>query len=95
VIAALLHRAAWSAQREVVRQVEPADAPVVTLDSALLIVDAALGAAKATGGATRAEVETVMQDLVRAGAAVTGPNGAGIVMRRGPSPSPETSAPHS
>jgi hypothetical protein len=94
-IAALLHRAAWSAQREVVRQVEPADAPVVTLDSALLIVDAALGAAKATGGATRAEVETAMQDLVRTGAAVAGPNGTGIVMRRGPSPSPETSAPHS
>jgi hypothetical protein len=86
VIADLLHRTAWAAQCEVVRQVKPADAPVVTLDSALLIVDAALAAAKATGGATRAEVETAMQDLVRAGAALTGPNGAGIVMRRSPLP---------
>jgi Restriction endonuclease len=86
VIGALLHRAAWAAQCEVVRQVAPADAPVVTLDSALLIVDAALAAANATGGATRAEVETAMHDLVRTGVAVTVPNSTGIVMRRGPSP---------
>ncbi len=88
VVADLLHRAAWAAQCEVVRQVAPADAPVVTADGALLMVDAALAAAKATGGATRAEVETAMHDLLRSGAATTGPSGTGIVLRRGPPPSP-------
>jgi len=84
VIASLLHTTAWNAQKALVGRVEAADAPALTVDSALLLVDTALQEAHATGGASRAEVETAIADLVRSGAATKLPDRAGIVLCRPP-----------
>jgi hypothetical protein len=56
----------------------------LTVDAALMLVDTALQQAKATGGATRAEVETAIADLVRAGIASHVPGRDGVVMIRPP-----------
>ena len=49
-----------------------------------MLVDTALQQAEATGGATRAEVETAMADLVRTGAAIKLIDRDGIVISRPP-----------
>jgi len=69
VIASVLHTTAWNAQKALVGRVDATDAPALTIDAALMLVDTALQQTKATGGATRAEVETAIADLVRAGIA--------------------------
>ncbi|MEA2719105.1 MAG: hypothetical protein QOJ39_969, partial [Candidatus Eremiobacteraeota bacterium] len=82
VIAKLLHETAWNAQKALVGRVEARDAPALTVDAALMLVDTALQQAKATGGATRAEVETAIADLVRSGAAIKLADRDGIVISR-------------
>jgi hypothetical protein len=84
VIAKLLHETAWNAQKALVGRVEARDAPALTVDAALMLVDTALQQAKATGGATRAEVETAMADLVRSGAAIKLGDRDGIIISRPP-----------
>ncbi len=84
VIASLLHETAWNAQKALVGRVDAADAPALTTDAALMLVDTALQEAHGTGGASRAEVETAMSDLVRSGAATKLPDREGIVLCRPP-----------
>jgi hypothetical protein len=84
VIASVLHTTAWSAQKALVGRVDVADAPALTVDAALMLIDTALQEAKATGGATRAEVETAISDLLRAGIASHVPDRDGVVMIRPP-----------
>ena len=84
VIASLLHETAWNAQKALVGRVEAADAPALTVDAALMLVDTALQQANATGGASRAEVETAIADLIRSGAATRLPDRDGIVLSRPP-----------
>lgn len=84
VIASVLHTTAWNAQKALVGRVDAEDAPALTVDAALMLVDTALQEAKATGGATRAEVETAIADLVRAGIASQVPERDGVVMIRPP-----------
>jgi hypothetical protein len=84
VIAASLHKTAWNAQKALVGRVEAADAPSLTVDAALMLVDTALQEANATGGASRVEVETVIADLVRSGAATKLSDRDGIVLCRPP-----------
>jgi hypothetical protein len=79
-----LHTTAWNAQKALVGRVDATDAPALTVDAALMLVDTALQQAKATGGATRAEVETAIADLVRAGFAWHVPGRDGVVMIRPP-----------
>jgi len=64
--------------------VDAADAPALTTDAALMLVDTALQEAHGTGGASRGEVETAMSDLVRSGAATKLPDREGIVLCRPP-----------
>ncbi|MBV8299018.1 MAG: hypothetical protein JO083_05700 [Candidatus Eremiobacteraeota bacterium] len=80
VIAKLLHEAAWKAQQALVGRVSAVDAPALTVDAALMLVDTALQEAKATGGASRDEVETVIADLVRSGAAMKLVDRDGVVL---------------
>ncbi len=84
VIASVLHATAWNAQKALVGRVDATDAPALTTDAALMLGDTALQQAKATGGATRAEVETAIADLVRAGIASHVPDRDGVVMIRPP-----------
>jgi hypothetical protein len=84
VIASLLHETAWNAQRALVGRVGAADAPVLTLDGALMLVDTALQTSGATGGASRADVETALADLIRSGAATRLSDRDGVVLRRPP-----------
>jgi hypothetical protein len=84
VIAKLLHETAWNAQKALVGRVEATDAPALTVDAALMLVDTALQQTKATGGATRTEVETAMADLVRTGAAIKLVDRDEIVISRPP-----------
>jgi hypothetical protein len=49
-----------------------------------MLVDSALQEANATGGASRAEVETAIADLVRSGAATKLSDRDGIVLCRPP-----------
>jgi len=84
VIASVLHTTAWNAQKALVGRVDATDAPALTIDAALMLVDTALQQAKAPGGATRAEVETAIADLVRAGIASHVPGRDGVVMIRPP-----------
>jgi hypothetical protein len=87
VIASLLHRTAWNDQKALVGRVAAADAPALTVDAALMLVDTALQQSNATGGASRAEIETAIADLVRSGAATRLPDRDGIVLCRPPSTS--------
>ena len=80
----MLHTTACNAQKALGGRVDPADAPGLTVDAALMLVDTALQQAKATGGATRAEVETAIADLLRAGIASYVPDRDGVVMIRPP-----------
>lgn len=59
------------------------DAPVWSLDAAMLLVEAELQKAGISDMATREEVKAAMDDLVRAEEAVAVPGRDGIVIRRG------------
>jgi hypothetical protein len=85
VIASLLHETAWKAQQALVGRVDAKDAPALTVDGALLLIDTALQTKGATGGASRAEVETALADLVRTGAATRLTDRDGVVLCRPPS----------
>ena len=84
VIASVLHTTAWNAQKALVGRVDATDAPALTVDAALMLVDTALQQANATGGATRAEVGTAIADLVRARIVSHVPGRDGVVMIRPP-----------
>jgi hypothetical protein len=84
VVRDILRREGYAAQCTLIGEVTPADAPVLSLDAAMLLVESALRHAGATSGATREEVHAAMEDLVRARQAVRIPDRDGIIIRRGP-----------
>jgi hypothetical protein len=83
VVRHILRREGYAAQCTVIGEVTPAEAPVLSLDAAMLLVETALRHAGATSGATREEVHAAMEDLVRAREAVRIPDRDGIIIRRG------------
>ena len=84
VITSLLHKTAWNAQKALVGRVSAQDAPALTVDAALMLIDTALQEAKATGGASRTEVETAIADLIRSGTATKLADRDGVVLCRPP-----------
>jgi len=83
VVRQILRREGYAAQCTVVREVKPSDAPVLSLDAAMLLVEAALQREGATAGASRDEVRDAIDDLVRSGEAIRIPDRDGIIIRRG------------
>ncbi len=83
VIQDILRREGYAEQCRLVRHIAPDDAPVPTLDAAMILVEEALGKLNVRTVATRDEVRTAMHDLLRAGEAVTVPDREGIVITRG------------
>jgi hypothetical protein len=78
-----LRREGYVAQCTLIGELTPADAPVLSLDAAMLLVESALRHAGATSGATREELQASMEDLVRGREAVRIPDRDGIIIRRG------------
>ncbi|MDP9024794.1 MAG: hypothetical protein M3N13_05445, partial [Candidatus Eremiobacteraeota bacterium] len=82
VVRQILRREGDAAQRTIVGEITPAEAPVLSLDAAMLLVETALQRAGATSGATRDEVQAAMEDLTRSGEAIRIPDRNGIIIRR-------------
>lgn len=78
-----LRREGYATQRSLVGSVARDDEPVLTLDAAMLLVEAELQKAGISDMATREEIKVAMDDLVRAQEAVLVPGRDGIVIRRG------------
>jgi len=85
----VLRREGFATQRSLVGRVDWAQAPVWSLDAAMLLVESELQKAGITDMATREEIKAAMDDLVRAEEAVAVPGRDGIVIRRGLSASRE------
>ena len=91
----VLRREGLATQRSLVGHVDWSQAPVWSLDAAMLLVEAELQKAGITDMATREEIKAAMDDLVRAEEAVAVPGRDGIVIRRGlhaqqePAPAPD------
>ncbi|MDP9024630.1 MAG: hypothetical protein M3N13_04535 [Candidatus Eremiobacteraeota bacterium] len=83
VVCEILRREGYAAQCTLIGEVTPGDAPVLSLEAAMLLVESALRHVGATSGATREEVHAAMEDLVRAREAVRVPDRDGIIIRRG------------
>jgi hypothetical protein len=79
----VLRREGFATQRSLVGHVAWSEAPVWSLDAAMLLVEAELQKAGISDMATREEVKAAMDDLVRAEEAVAVPGRDGIVIRRG------------
>lgn len=82
IVRDILRREGYAAQSAIVAHVAAADAPVLSLDAAMLLVETALRQAGVTTYATREEVQIAMNDLVRAGEALAIPDRNGIIIRR-------------
>ena len=85
IVRDILLREGYAAQRRLVGHIAPVEAPVLSLDAAMVLVEAELQKASVTSMATRSEVQVAMNDLLRAGEAVTVPERDGIVITRAPS----------
>jgi hypothetical protein len=83
VVHEILRREGYAAQCTLIGEVTPADASVLSLVAAMLLLELALGHTGAPSGATREEVHAAMEDLVRAREAVRIPDRDGIIIRRG------------
>ncbi|HZX67591.1 MAG TPA: hypothetical protein VFE70_01850 [Candidatus Elarobacter sp.] len=83
IVRQILRREGYAAQSTIVGHVAPADAPVLTLDAAMLLVETALRHTGAAACATREEVHAAMEDLTRANEAIRIPDRDGIIIRRG------------
>lgn len=83
VIRRILRRDGYAAQCELVGHVAPSDAPVLSLDAAMLLVETALRREGAESGATREEIRAAIDDLTRSGEAIRIPDRDGVVIRRG------------
>jgi hypothetical protein len=84
VVRDILRREGYAAQSTLAGHVAPTDAPVLTLDAAMLLVETALRRAGADACATREEVQDAMDDLVRSHEAIRIPDRNGIIIRRRP-----------
>ncbi len=83
-VAALIVREGWRAQVVAAEQGGPANAPRLTVDAAMVLVDAALRAAGSVQACTRDEVEAAFAWLVSANVAFAVRDGDGIVILRAP-----------
>jgi hypothetical protein len=83
IVRQILRREGYAAQCTLVGHVAAADAPVLTLDAAMLLVETALTHAGAAACATSVEVRAAMNDLTRSGEALEIPDRHGIIIRRG------------
>jgi hypothetical protein len=92
VIRTILQREAYAAQRDIAGQVPWNEAPVLTPDLAMVLVEGALRKAGTSGAASREEIRSAMGDLVRSLDAVPLPDREGIIVR---SPGGEIGASHS
>ena len=63
VVAALIQQAGWDLQTTAARTGTPADAPLLTIDTAMALVDQALARLGSTQGCTREEVQLAFQHL--------------------------------
>ncbi len=79
----VLRREGYAEQRAIVGHLKPADMPVLTLDSAMILVEAAMRKTNSTAAPSRDELQQAMTDLVRAGEATAVTGREGIVIRRG------------
>jgi DNA primase len=64
VVAALIQQAGWDLQLTAARTGTPADAPLLTVDTAMALVDQALARLGSMQGCTREEVQLAFQHLV-------------------------------
>jgi hypothetical protein len=81
VIRDVLQRQGFAAQRDLVGQVRWSEMPALTLDVAMVLVEGALRRAGVTGGATRDEIRSAMDDLVHSLDAIAVPEHDGIIIR--------------
>ncbi len=79
----ILRREGYAEQRNLVGRLKAADMPVLTVDAAMMLVEAAMQKAGAVAAPSRDELQQAMADLVRADEAVSVPGRDGIVIRRG------------
>ena len=63
VVAALIQQAGWDLQLTAARTGTPADAPLLTVDTAMALVDQALARLGSTQGCTREEVTLALEYL--------------------------------
>src|ERR1700685_1004993 len=64
VVAALIQQTGWDLQLTAARTGTPADAPLLTVDTAMALVDQALARLGSMQGCTREEVQLAFQHLV-------------------------------
>ncbi len=79
----ILRREGYDEQCKLVGHLKPADMPVLTVDAAMILVEAGMQKAGAVAAPSRDELQQAMTDLVRADEAVVVPGRDGIVIRRG------------
>jgi hypothetical protein len=63
VVAALIQQSGWDLQTTAARTGAPADAPLLTIDTAMALVDQALARLGSTQGCTREEVRLAAEYL--------------------------------
>jgi hypothetical protein len=80
VVAALIQQAGWDLQLTAARTGTPADAPLLTIDTAMALVDQALARLGSMQGCTREEVELAWQYTANPASAKGECNAASIVI---------------
>jgi hypothetical protein len=80
VVAALIQQVGWDLQLTAARTGTPADAPLLTIDTAMALVDQALARVGSTQACTREEVELALTRLTGEAAAVTEKSGESTVV---------------
>jgi DNA primase len=80
VVAALLQQAGWDLQTTAARTGTPANAPLLTVDTAMALVDQALARLGSTQGCTREEVTLATEYLANPAIAAAHTANAGIVV---------------
>jgi hypothetical protein len=80
VVAALIQQAGWDLQTTAARTGTPADAPLLTIDTAMALVDQELARLGSTQGCTREEVTLAVEYLASPTTAVAAGVGSGIAI---------------
>ena len=80
VVAALIQQAGWDLQTTAARTGTPADAPLLTVDTAMALVDQALARLGSTQGCTREEVTLAADYLASPAIAAAHTTDSGIVV---------------
>jgi bifunctional non-homologous end joining protein LigD len=80
VVAALIQQAGWDLQLTAARTAAPADAPLLTIDTAMALVDQALARLGSTQGCTRGEVALALEYLTNPANEAAHSDGATVVV---------------